>query len=325
MSLETTMPLTTESTDITPTEPAHKGILRDDTVVLRWIFGFCGEAQLGSVPVPWPRVPLAASPPDANSHMRRMRFISIDIDKLEEQDGVIKRFHIGVSVLNTQSLQNLLLCRPEQEINLASRVIESHHWVVEDAYYYHERDNLFLFGKPKLVTLSRLEARLKQHLQVPNFTLVFHGGRRELSVLQRLNINLNPLYTIDTVNAAQHPLQLSYRYSLKQLLQEFEIPQALLHTAGNDAHFILRALLMITVRDVERQLSGKQLPDWVPILKEVARSPLPPQPPTWGQKIALNRKKRKLKKLEQERREDLDGPAISQTPNDTLPPTCIQD
>lgn len=142
------MPLTTESTGITPDEPAHKGILRDDTVVLRWIFGFRGEARLGSVLVPWPRVPLAASPPDANSHIKRMRFISIDIDKLEEQDGVIKSFHIGVSVLNTQSLQKLLLCRPEQEINLASRVIESHHWVVEDPYDYHERDTCSCLESP---------------------------------------------------------------------------------------------------------------------------------------------------------------------------------
>lgn len=310
---------------MTSAEPAHKGILRDDTVVLRWIFGYSGEAQLASGPVPWPRVPLTTSLPNANSHIRRMRFISIDIDKLEEQEGAIKRFHIGVSVLNTQSLQNLLLRRPEQEINLASRVIESYHWVVEDLNYYHERNSLFLFGTPKVITLSRLEARLKQRLQDQNFTLVFHGGSRELSVLQRLNINLNPLYTIDTVNAAQHPLQLSYRYSLKQLLQEFGIPHVLLHTAGNDAHFILRALLMVAVRDEERQLSGKQLPDWVPILKEVARSPLPPQPPTWGQKAALNRKKRKLRKLEQEKGEGLDGPAISQTPIGTLPPTCTED
>ncbi|KAJ0151330.1 SWI/SNF and RSC complexes subunit ssr3 [Fusarium oxysporum f. sp. albedinis] len=50
--------------------------------------------------------------------------------------------------------------------------------------------------------------------------------------------------------------------------------------AGNDAHLTLRVLLMIAVRDAEIHLSGKRLPDWIPIFKVVAQSPLPPRPPT---------------------------------------------
>jgi hypothetical protein len=41
---------------------------------------------------------------------------------------------------------------------------------------------------------------------------------------------------------------------MEKLLDEFNIPYANLHAAGNDAHFALKALLMIAVRDGQRSL-----------------------------------------------------------------------
>lgn len=44
---------------------------------------------------------------------------------------------------------------------------------------------------------------------------------------------------------------------------------------------------MIAVKDAEIHLEGKNLPDWIPILKAVARSPLPPRPPTKRELAAI--------------------------------------
>ncbi|KAK3371754.1 hypothetical protein B0T24DRAFT_630278 [Lasiosphaeria ovina] len=78
------------------------------------------------------------------------------------------------------------------------------------------------------------------------------------------------------VKAAQHPLQLSYRCSLESLLERLDISFRNLHAAGNDAKFVLRALLMLAVRDAERQLNASVLPYWLPTFRAIARAPLPP-------------------------------------------------
>ena len=62
-----------------------------------------------------------------------------------------------------------------------------------------------------------------------------------MTLLQKLSINLNPIFTIGTTNAARYPLQSFHNYTLKELLEDFNIPftSERLHVAGNDAHFTL--------------------------------------------------------------------------------------
>ncbi|KAH8781288.1 hypothetical protein F5883DRAFT_170091 [Diaporthe sp. PMI_573] len=133
--------------------------------------------------------------------------------------------------------------------------IESHHYIVGNPKFARHKANKFLFGNPKTISLSGLKDQLQLFTSNRDIILVFHGGHRELWALKALNIHLNPLYTIDTVKAAQYPLQLSYRCSLEKLLLELEIPCTALHNAGNDAHFVLRAVLMLAVRDAQRELA----------------------------------------------------------------------
>ncbi|KAF4966244.1 hypothetical protein FSARC_6043 [Fusarium sarcochroum] len=278
-----------ESTEITAVEPAHKGILRDDTSIIRWIFGYCDKARLSNAST-WPNVPHTSPPTGANSYIRRLRFLSIDIDRLQEKDGIIQRFQIGVSFLDAQCLQNLLFKHhhmPPPDINLASHIIQSHHWVIEAKQPFKANSYMFLFGKAKAISILELEAQLQKYTQQP-FILIVHEGKQELSVLKRLNINLN-------------------RYSLQQLLNEFKIPHRQLHTAGNDAHFTLRALLMISVRDAELQLVGKRLPDWVPVLMAIAQAPLPRVPPKKRERAAMaeaERQRRLEEKTTEEKKEE---------------------
>ncbi|SPJ86219.1 uncharacterized protein FTOL_11693 [Fusarium torulosum] len=216
----------------TPVEPAHKGILRDETVVLRWIFGYCRNAQLING-MSWPDIPQTSVPRGFNSDVKDLGFLSIDVDHFRVENGVIQRVEVA---------------RP--------------------------------------IKITDLGTWLKGFTRKP-YVLVVHGGKQELSLLSLLNIKLEPVFIIDTVKAAQFPLQLWYRNNLKELLDEFEVPYSHLHIAGNDAHLTLRVFLMIAVRDAEIHLEGKNLPDWIPILKAVAQSPLPPRPPTRREVAAI--------------------------------------
>ncbi|KAM0082186.1 hypothetical protein ACKRZS_005683 [Fusarium odoratissimum] len=261
----------------TPVEPAHKGILRDETVMLRWIFGYCRNAQVING-MSWPDIPQTSVPRGFYSDIKDLGFLSIDVDHFRVENGVILRVEIGLSFVKAQALQQLH-GKSTQGSDLASGVIKSHHLVFGSKVAFSWKNYHFLFGKARPIKMWHVRAELERFTKKP-YILVVHEGKQELSLLSLLNIKLEPVFIIDTVKAAQFPLQLWYRNSLKQLLEEFKVPYAHLHVAGNDAHLTLRVLLMIAVRDAEVHLSGKRLPDWVLIFKAVAQSPLPPRPPT---------------------------------------------
>ncbi|KAF4951857.1 hypothetical protein FSARC_12795 [Fusarium sarcochroum] len=267
-----------DSAKSTPVEPAHKGILRDETVVLRWIFGYCRNAQLING-MSWPDISQTSVPRGFNSDVKDLAFLSIDIDHFRVENGVIQRVEVGVSYLKAQALQ-LLHGKSTQGDDLASRVIRSRHWVFGSKVGFSWKHYHFLFGKARPINkITDLGTWLKGFTRKP-YVLIVHGGNQELSLLSLLDIKLEPVFIIDTVKAAQFPLQLWYRNSLKEMLEKFEVPYSHLHIAGNDAHLTLRVFLMIAVRDAEIHLEEKNLPDWIPILKAVAQSPLPPRPPT---------------------------------------------
>lgn len=108
--------------------------------------------------------------------------------------------------------------------------------------------------------------------------LVVHGGYNDLRFLEQLDICFKPVYTLDTQKSAQNLLQLLSRPSLGWLLSALGIShqRGSLHCAGNDAHFTLRALLMIAVRDAEEQggLDDAQHA-MVEVLRGIAKIPIP--------------------------------------------------
>jgi DNA polymerase III epsilon subunit-like protein len=91
---------------------------------------------------------------------------------------------------------------------------------------------------------------------------------------------------------ARSPVSPRYTYSLEALLEELEIPFANLHSSGNDAHFILRALLMLAVRYAEGQQKAN-LPDWVRTAREISQAP---RPLTKAEKMEIPEAKRKLQR-----------------------------
>lgn len=246
--------------------PPHTGLLREETLILRWLFGYEDSNSLPSG-VQQPQFP--------SKNPKCVRFLSIDIDSLQEVDGVIQNLHVGISVLDSESLETSVA----SSIGMATekQSIESHHYIVGSPKFSRNKANKFLFGNPKTIPLSGLKDELQLFTSYRDIILIFHGGRRELWALKALDIHLSPLYTIDTVKAAQYPLQLSYRWSLEKLLLEFEIPFTALHNSGNDAHFVLRAFLMLAVRDSQRELAlaPDALPENLLNSRAIAQAPLP--------------------------------------------------
>jgi hypothetical protein len=50
---------------------------------------------------------------------------------------------------------------------------------------------------------------------------------------------------------AQYSLQLTHKASLRELLTVLKCPFQHMHIAGNDANFTLRALLMLSIKDLD--------------------------------------------------------------------------
>ena len=78
--------------------------------------------------------------------------------------------------------------------------------------------------------------------------LVVYDGGNDLWLLDELKVKLELVAIVDPQKVAYSVLQVQYQKSLHDLLIELDCPFYLLHTAGNDANFTLRALLTMAVR-----------------------------------------------------------------------------
>ncbi|KAM6511571.1 hypothetical protein FALCPG4_016575 [Fusarium falciforme] len=242
-----------------------------EPATLAWLLGYGDQVQPSGAP--WPDLSELVLE-NANLSLRKVRFLSIDIDGLHQDKAGIRQFDIGVSILDAEQVHRQLRLPSSPRKNLAAHLIKSRYYIVEDPKHGSGRRTKFSFGGCRVMSLPKLREKLKEKVEGRNVVLVMHGAATEVSVMKSLNINLNPVFTIDTTTAVRHLFQ---RTNLKCLLKEYEIPHGVrnLHHAGNDAHFILRVLLMIAVRHVRTKLGGEQLPDWVPVFEAIARSPKP--------------------------------------------------
>ena len=153
--------------------------------------------------------------------------------------------------------------------------IKSFQFTIGDSPYCRRAADKFLFGRSESILISELKPWLEQTVSERDVVLVIHGAEQDLEVLKNLGIDLHAVFVVDTVKAAQYPLRLSYRYSLEKLLEALGISFTNLHAAGNDAHFALRALLMIVVKDAESQPSTPSITTLTKTLKAIALGPRP--------------------------------------------------
>ncbi|KAI3332993.1 hypothetical protein F4824DRAFT_473656 [Ustulina deusta] len=223
--------------------------LRSEILVIRQLFGYSNQSQ--------PPSTTGASGLGvtlSNSLMKDVLLVGIDVDTYQgyERLATDPQLHIGISILDTRLLHALTLEGPSAAHE--ANPIESYQFVVGNSRYCEKASRKFLFGKSQSIPLTEVKVQLKSLICSRNrdSILVFHGDNSDRKALLNLGIDLQPLYIIDNVKAAQYPLGLHYRLGLEAILDTFEIPYADLHTAGNDAHYALRSLLMIAGADAKR-------------------------------------------------------------------------
>ncbi|KAI8725535.1 hypothetical protein NCS52_00124900 [Fusarium sp. LHS14.1] len=223
-----------------PALKPHTGLLREENIALRQILGYRLETTHTS----------PCSPPQIGQYLpdtfiKDVLLVSIDVDTGGGYEVISpdQSFHIGVSIFDTRCLV--------QKLHDPRDAITSYQFINQDSKPCKWAAKSFLFGETELLTLNDFASRISLLTKDRDYVLVGHGTGEDVKVLNNIDPKImdRASYVLDTVKAAQFPLQLSYRYSIEKLLDELGIGYAKLHAAGNDAYFVLKALLMIAVRD----------------------------------------------------------------------------
>ncbi|KAG4431234.1 hypothetical protein IFR05_013275 [Cadophora sp. M221] len=227
-----------------PLRKAHKGLLREDLLVLRHIF----DLNHGVLELDQDRLnTLKFGYHFPGSKIKDLLLISLDVEnplntaQLEHQ--------IGLCILDTRDLLFKTL-HPEERSS--GGLLRTYQFGVGSAKYIRKASHSFCFGTSQHTSLKDLNTKLDELVPVDrDVVLVLHGGVSDLNFLKAAQIDLNYLYVIDTQKAAQHPLDLDHRCTMEEMLTQLDCPfgDRVLHTAGNDANFSLRALLLLARKD----------------------------------------------------------------------------
>jgi hypothetical protein len=143
--------------------------------------------------------------------------------------------------------------------------------------------------------MSKLESLFVRSRRI---ALVGHGFESDRHVLQRLEVDLkgSVITTFDTRIFASEVLSPLRDGSLRGILEALQCPFNNLHSAGNDANFTLRCLLLLAEKSCATMIESRR----AKMLHAIAHSEIPTKviPPTKSEK---NRED-KLKRLQKSRR-----------------------
>ncbi|KAL7925653.1 hypothetical protein ACQKWADRAFT_197278 [Trichoderma austrokoningii] len=216
----------------------HTGILREENIALRQILGYHHETH---PPYVLPEIGQYLS----GTSMKDVLLICVDVDTGGGYEVISpeQSFHIGISILDTRCLID--------QLDNVNDVIKSYQFINKNTKPCKWAAKHFLFEETELLILSDFAIRFSSLTHGRNYIITAYGTNEDVKFFNNLNpdITAQACYVLDIVKVAQHPLRLYYRYSLEKMLDELDISYAYLHAAGNDAHFALKALLMIAVRD----------------------------------------------------------------------------
>lgn len=170
----------------------------------------------------------------------------------------------GFAILDTRSLRS------------PHPAISTHNFATGSSRYCAQASKTFLFGRS--ITTSQKEILENIKFLFPpsrSFVLVGHDIRHDLRALEALGADFQDhiIGVLDTSWIAHEVLPF-YAGSLGDLLAELECPFDKLHCAGNDAHFTLRALLLLVVKDC-RKRAYTENGEMVGILERTALDPIP--------------------------------------------------
>ncbi|KAK0107955.1 hypothetical protein ONS96_003739 [Cadophora gregata f. sp. sojae] len=235
-----------------PVRKAHKGLVRDDLLALRQIFDL-NPVEKFSDRLHSNDLVLASSLPDSN--IKDLLIVSLDVENPPSSGTELQRnsnYQIGLCILDTRELELGHGRHIDTQRRSPYELLQTFQLVIGSAKYDKKASQSYCFGESQHLILPELNAKLQELIPPDRDTvLVLHGGVWDLKFLQAANLDLHPVYIIDTQKAAQHPLDLDHRCTMEEMLALLGCPfgDRVLHTAGNDANFTLRALLLIAKTD----------------------------------------------------------------------------
>ncbi|KAF5642762.1 QDE-2-interacting protein [Fusarium tjaetaba] len=205
------------------------------------------------------------------------QILSIDVADVVMHEDQVYSFQIGISILDTERLGDVLAKPPKPNVNLAASVVESHHWVVGDEEYSPEFEDMFRFGRMKYVPMDDFEEEITNIVKNNGFYLIAHERDESLSFLRSCGVRFHAIRTIDTSQVVEEVFHVptGKMISKREMTQKIGVACQDPCLAGNSAHFTLRILLMLIHEDVDRHLhrGGVPMDQWSLLLERIVNSP----------------------------------------------------
>ena len=197
-------------------------------------------------------------------------FIAIDLEYLSnfKQDSSQNlNSQVGVAILDSRSL----ISSPPQT------AISTYNFVTGSTSYCAATAKKYLFDKT--ITIHQRDILFNLESFIPrtrNIILVGHDIRNDLQVLQLLDFDLHTsIGGILDLGKIASKLLPNIRITLSSILTELRCPFQNLHTAGNDAYFTLRALLLLAIRDYPEKEVDRNCQEILSALKVITNVSTP--------------------------------------------------
>lgn len=209
----------------------------------------------------------------------KVTFIALDFEYLSRSGDSITE--VGISTLSTDDIW--------QSAHPLGNTIQSRRYITSKPSSCQP----FLFGESKRILRRDIPELLKEAISMKSqspirtpgrVVLVGHHISAEIDIMEKLGINLlDPnLFSIEGIvdtSRIATGLDLPFSEDLPSLGKVLELSQvpfhkSYLHNAGNDAHFTLRALLMLTAMALEKMELGELQKDRISRLQSIALDPI---------------------------------------------------
>ncbi|CCT69270.1 uncharacterized protein FFUJ_07833 [Fusarium fujikuroi IMI 58289] len=199
-----------------------------------------------------------------------------DFRNLSERQKGAKSFHLGVAILDTRDLRDVI--QNGFKLDNPSDLIRTYQFAVQDRVPKVDR---FCFGDTEAISREDLKRRFVEWQKGRDVIGVAYTLHNDLALLKEFEIILTAICWIDLALAQYIPLQNATAPSLAVVMNRLRIRYAgKLHEPGNDAHFAMRTLLGLAVLDFWREWTHwgdglGAIPSWYDLATKIVRAEVP--------------------------------------------------
>ena len=244
---------------------------------------------------------LTSQPPDSRLP-DDIIFVAIDFEycqNIKHDPSQNLNSQVGIAVLDSRHL----ISSPPR------KAISTYNFATGSPSYCAATAKKYLFGETVAINQREIPSRLESLIpRTRNIVLVGHAFWNEWKVLRRFNFDLQTSVVgiLDTDQIASTMSQWG-SMRLGSLLSDLDCPFQHLHTAGNDAYFTLRALLMLAIRGCpDEVIDDDRHQDKLTALMAITQVYIPRRADYQAKCIKKKRKRMEKNRRHQSKSRDLD-------------------